>query len=411
MKIIHTADWHLGQRFYEYDRTDEHRAFLEWLKRTITAEGINLLLIAGDVFDVANPSAEAQEMYYRFLAEVTTENPHLQIVIIAGNHDSASRLEAPSGIMRYLRIHVAGIVRKDESQRIDYDSLIYPVRDGSGETTAYCLAVPYLRAGDYPVCKEDGSYTAGVKMFYQELYKRAQELNTGGRPVIAMGHLHTSQAELSDSEKSIRGGLEVVSPDTFEEGIRYTALGHIHKAQRVGGKEHIRYSGSPIPMSFSEINYKHRVLLIEIDEETRIEDLFVPRTVDLIRIGTPDKPLNMEAIIGQIACLPEKETECGNAPYLEVNVLLEAPNPLVRNEILDRLREKNVRFARCEIHYPNRENSEQELPITIEEIEKITPMDMFRKAYAKKYEGEIPEEIEGLFRKACESLEEERESK
>ena len=166
-----------------------------------------------------------------------------------------------------------------------------------------------------------------------------------------------------------------------------------------------------IPMSFSEINYKHRVLLIEIDEETRIEDLFVPRTVDLIRIGTPDKPLNMEAIIGQIACLPEKETECGNAPYLEVNVLLEAPNPLVRNEILDRLREKNVRFARCEIHYPNRENSEQELPITIEEIEKITPMDMFRKAYAKKYEGEIPEEIEVLFRKACESLEEERESK
>lgn len=96
MKILHTADWHLGQTFYEYDRREEHLHFLEWLKQQIRQHEIDVLLIAGDVFDSPNPSAESQRMYYRFLREVTSENPSLQIIIIAGNHDSAARLEAIS---------------------------------------------------------------------------------------------------------------------------------------------------------------------------------------------------------------------------------------------------------------------------------------------------------------------------
>ena len=149
MKILHTADWHLGQTFYEYDRREEHLHFLEWLKQQIRQHEIDVLLIAGDVFDSPNPSAESQRMYYRFLREVTSENPSLQIIIIAGNHDSAARLEAPNPLLEDMNVTVRGVVRRNAEGDIDLQHLIVPLYT-EGEVTAYCLAVPYLRQGDYP---------------------------------------------------------------------------------------------------------------------------------------------------------------------------------------------------------------------------------------------------------------------
>lgn len=405
MKILHTADWHLGQRFYEYDRTAEHQQFLDWLRQSIYEQEVDVLIIAGDVFDVANPSAEAQAMFYRFLAGVTEQNPHLQIIVTAGNHDSASRLEAPAEMMKILRVHVSGSIRKTEENEIDYQSLIIPVTRADGVIAGYCLAVPYLRSGDYPVSKEDNSYTQGVRMFYNELFDKAWKMTGGNLPIVAVGHLHTSQAELSDSERSIRGGLEVVSPDSFDDRIAYTALGHIHKAQKVGGKENVRYSGSPLPMSFSEIYYKHRVILADIAETTEIQELFIPRPVGLLRIGTPEKPLEREIVFRMIDELPEKtEVQGEHPPYLEINIALSAPEPLIRNEILERISGKHVLFARSEVHYPDRERVEHEAPLTIEEIERITPLQMFEKAYGKKYGTDVPEELTALFHEVCDSL-------
>ena len=119
MKILHTADWHLGQTFYEYDRREEHLHFLEWLKQQIRQHEIDVLLIAGDVFDSPNPSAESQRMYYRFLREVTSENPSVQIIIIAGNHDSAARLEAPNPLLENMNVTVRGVVRRNAEGDID----------------------------------------------------------------------------------------------------------------------------------------------------------------------------------------------------------------------------------------------------------------------------------------------------
>ena len=185
MKILHTADWHLGQTFYEYDRREEHLHFLEWLKQQIRQHEIDVLLIAGDVFDSPNPSAESQRMYYRFLREVTSENPSLQIIIIAGNHDSAARLEAPNPLLENMNVTVRGVVRRNAEGDIDLQHLIVPLYT-EGEVTAYCLAVPYLRQGDYPSAE---NYSKGVQLLYEQLFNEVKEK---GLPVIAMGHLQAT---------------------------------------------------------------------------------------------------------------------------------------------------------------------------------------------------------------------------
>jgi len=240
LRLIHTADWHLGQTFFGYDREAEHEAFLGFLTNLLVERQTDVLLIAGDVFDVTNPSAGAQRRFYRFLREANRLNPGLQIVIIAGNHDSAIRLEAPNPLLEELNTSIVGIVGRTDSGEIDLASLVVPLRNRAGEREALCLAVPFLRQGDYPAAPEGelDSYVAGIGRMYRRLYAYADAQRNPGEAIVALGHLHATGAELSEddrSERAIMGGLESVSADTFDAGIAYTALGHIHKAQRIGG--------------------------------------------------------------------------------------------------------------------------------------------------------------------------------
>lgn len=175
LKLIHTADWHLGQTFFGYDREAEHEAFLGFLTNLLVERQTDVLLIAGDVFDVTNPSAGAQRRFYRFLREANRLNPGLQIVIIAGNHDSAIRLEAPNPLLEELNTSIVGIVGRTDSGEIDLASLVIPLRNRAGEREALCLAVPFLRQGDYPAAPEGelDSYVAGIGRMYRRLYAYA----------------------------------------------------------------------------------------------------------------------------------------------------------------------------------------------------------------------------------------------
>ncbi|HEY5391791.1 MAG TPA: exonuclease subunit SbcD [Hanamia sp.] len=290
MKILHTADWHIGQLFHEYDRTYEHQQFLNWLVKTLHEEQLDVLLISGDIFDSSNPSATAIKMFYTFLNRAVKINPSLQIIITAGNHDSASRLESPKPLLESSNIHIIGIVEKDEDGNIDYEKLIIPLKDNQGNTKAWCMAVPFLRIGDYPVITDcNNPYAEGVAKLYEEVYQCALNKIQDGQSVICMGHLHTHQAEktgMDDFERLIMGGVECISAAAFHEDIKYVALGHIHKAQRIGGKDHIRYCGSPIPMSFSELNYKHQVIVFDLQEGNlrNLRAIEVPITVPLLRV-------------------------------------------------------------------------------------------------------------------------------
>ena len=358
LRLIHTADWHLGQTFFGYDREAEHEAFLGFLTNLLVERQTDVLLIAGDVFDVTNPSAGAQRRFYRFLREANRLNPGLQIVIIAGNHDSAIRLEAPNPLLEELNTSIVGIVGRTDSGEIDLASLVIPLRNRAGEREALCLAVPFLTPKG-AAAPEGGSYVAGIGRMYRRLYAYADARRNPGEAIVAMGHLHATGAELSDddrSERAIMGGLESVSADTFDAGIAYTALGHIHKAQRIGGREAVRYAGSPLPMSFSEKNYRHQVIAVEIEEGKvmEIEAIGIPRVADLMRI--PDSPLPPEEVLRCLAGLPEPEEgreDESRWPYLEIRVLLTEPDPTFRHRVEEALVGKVVRLTPSFLRIPD----------------------------------------------------------
>jgi exonuclease SbcD len=393
MKIIHTADWHIGQTFFDYDRKAEHIRFLEWLKKQIGELRIDLLLIAGDVFDSPNPSAESQRIYYHFLRDITAENPGLQIIIIAGNHDSAARLEAPNPLLESMNVSVRGIIKRTNEGGIDFDQLIIPLCKGG-----YCLAVPYLRQGDYP---DADSYTQGVQKMYETLYERAKDRKG---PVIAMGHLQVVGSEISEndrSERTIIGGLECISPDSFAEGIAYTALGHLHRAQRVSGRENVRYSGAPLPMSFAEKRNRQGVTFIELTDSVRIERIEYEAPVKLLSI--PAKPMPLDKALEEIAGLPEGEIN-ETSPYLEVRIVITEPEPSLRHNIEEALKTKSVRLARIAAIMPKQEAGTQ--VITYEQLQTINPMDIATDIFRRRFNGEeMPPEMKTLLQGVIQEIE------
>lgn len=410
MKILHTADWHIGQLFYNYDRFYEHHQFLNWLVDILVPEEIDVLLISGDVFDNANPSAPSIKLFYSFLNKAVTTNPHLQIIVTAGNHDSASRLETPKPLLESSNIHIVGVVEKLPDGSIDYDKLIIPIKDIDGTTKAWCLGVPFLRIGDYPVIADaENPYTEGIAAFYKEAYEHALAKKQNEQAIIAMGHLHAQQAEVGDmdkAERAILGGVECIAATAFDAGICYVALGHIHKAQRVGGIEHIRYCGSPLPMSFSEINYKHQVIVFELHAAwvENISAIEIPVSIPLLRI--PRVHSTMQEVLSALAQLPDTEDkDLALAPYLEVCVLLSGPEPALKHKIDTALTGKYIRLAKIDVKYAVAAPTEGGVHVAIQEpLDRLTPLDVFSKIYKAKYSNAVPEDLLQLFHHAVQDV-------
>ena len=403
IRILHTADWHLGQTFFGYDRMEEHEVFLNWLAEEIRQKEIDALIIAGDVFDVSNPSAASQSMYYQFIYRVTAENPYLQIVIVAGNHDSAARLEAPLPLLQAMRTEVRGVVRKLEGGEIDYDHLTVELKNRQGEVELLCMAVPFLRQGDYPAVQTEGNpYAEGVCELYAQLLQRLWKRRTENQAILAIGHLQATGSEIAEkdySERTVIGGLECVSPEAFSEQIAYTALGHIHKAQRVSGRENVRYAGSPIPMSFAEKHYHHGVVMVTFDGgcAVDIERLECPKLIPLVSVPNGE-PVSPEAILEALKELPETEAV---APYLEVKVLLEEPEPMLRQEIEEALADKNYRLARIVSTYrTDIGNTVKENENWKRGLQEMFPLQIAQSAFEKIYQVEMPVELTDLFEEA-----------
>lgn len=403
IRILHTADWHLGQTFFGYDRTGEHELFLNWLIEEICRKEVDALIIAGDVFDVSNPSAASQRMYYEFIYRVSAVNPQLQIVIVAGNHDSAARLEAPLPLLQAMRTEVRGVVRKLEDGEIDYDHLTIELKNRNGEVEVLCMAVPFLRQGDYPVVQTAGnSYAEGVREFYTRFLKRLWRRRTDSQAILAIGHLQATGSEIAEkdySERTVIGGLECVSPDVFPEQIAYTALGHIHKAQRVSGRENMRYAGSPIPMSFAEKHYHHGVVMVTFDEgcAVDIERIECPKLIPLISVPA-GKPLPPETVLEELKVLPDVD---GEAPYLEVKVLLEEPEPMLRQEVEEALADKNYRLARIvSTYHKDKGEEKQEKDDWRRGLQEMSPLQIAQSAFEKIYQTEMPGELTELFQEA-----------
>lgn len=412
IRILHTADWHLGQTFFGYDRVEEHLHFLDWLARELKENEIDALLIAGDIFDVSNPSAASQRMFYHFIRKVTEENPHLQLVVVAGNHDSAARLEAPLPLLQEMRTEIKGIVRKEEGE-IDYDDLIVELKNREGAVEALCLTVPFLRQGDYPVVTTDGNpYAEGVKELYTCLQQRAVSRRKEGQAIVAMGHLQATGSEIAErdfSERTIIGGLECVTPDAFTEQIAYTALGHIHKSQRVSGRENVRYAGSPLPMSFAEKNYHHGVVMVTLDEGWAVEIEKREYTPLVSLLCVPEgKAAEPDVVLQELDALPLRVEEADqnlHTPYLEVKVLLTGPEPMLRQQIEEILADKAVRLARIVSVYrqADAQNTLEE-EVLAAGLQEMNPLQIVRATYENIYHEEMPKELERLFEETREQL-------
>ncbi len=294
MKILHTSDWHLGRSLYGRKRYEEFKSFLDWLVQTIEKEKVDALLVAGDVFDTGTPSNRAQELYYGFLCRVAASCCR-HVVVIAGNHDSPSFLNAPKQLLRTLNVYVVGSMTK----ALEDEVFILYTED---TPEAIVCAVPYLRDKDIRTVEpgetiddKNANLIEGLKNHYADVcaiaeQKRAQFKTAGhdGIPIVVMGHLFTTGGKTVDGD-GVRelyvGSLAHVGKEVFPSSINYLALGHLHVPQMVGNAEHIRYSGSPIPMGYGEANQEKKVVLIEFNNtKPNIQELPVPCFQELVPI-------------------------------------------------------------------------------------------------------------------------------
>jgi len=390
MRILHTSDWHLGQRLVNLERTEEHQHFLNWLLHTIEQEQVEVLLMAGDVFDNGAPSNTALKLYYDFLRNICATCCR-HIIITGGNHDSVSTLNAPRELLECFNIYVIGGATENP-----LDELI-ELRNAQGELEMVVCAVPFLRDRDVRLSVAGESYEEreqrikqGIAAHYEAFVPHLQPYKALGIPVVATGHLFAAGGTASESEKEIHvGNLGQIGADQFPKEFDYIALGHLHRPQQVNNRHHIRYSGSPIPLSFSEVSDKKVNYILEFEggKLAVLRELEIPCCRKLVRFKGPlDKVKQQLAAYDNsgytLAAWAELQVEL-DAPLPDLNqqldeilqlkpglqllihrpplikALLQTLEQQVQEEVdLHTLREKEVFLKRCESAFPDSDHSE-----------------------------------------------------
>ena len=268
MRIIHTSDWHLGQHFYGKSRASEHQQFLNWLIEQSQLQQIDAIIVAGDIFDTGTPPSYAREMYFDFIAKL--HQTRCQLVVLAGNHDSVAMLGESQNLLKQLSTRVISAVSDNIAEQV------FVLESLKTEQQAVICAIPFIRARDIvksyagqSASEKQRSLQQAITGHYQSLFSHAQNLSSakqseGNRlPIIATGHLTTIGASVSESVRDIYiGTLEAFPASEFPDAD-YIALGHIHRPQKVTKSEHIRYSGSPIALSFDEANTQKSIVIAE----------------------------------------------------------------------------------------------------------------------------------------------------
>ncbi len=365
MKILHTSDWHLGQSFMGKTREQEHQEFLTWLLETIKSSTIDTLIIAGDIFDTGTPPNYALELYYNFLIKLATSTCK-NIIITAGNHDSIATLKAPKQLLAALNIHVITSGDEDENEVIG----IY----NEDTLEGIICAVPFLRdyvvrqslSGEKLKDKED-ALSQGIKEHYNAVYKQALELSQNKKiPIIATGHLTTVGAKTSESERDIYiGGTLDIDSNFFGKDFDYVALGHLHTNQKVG-VEHIRYSGSPIPLSFSESNNTKKVNIVTFDNnKALVHELEIPLYRPLLVLRG-----DVDTIIQAFENVTNKMS------WIEVH--LKDDNPFHSNQVTrQKAEELDLTVLAVKIDKVDQALSSQDFDVI--SLDELTPLEVFER--------------------------------
>ncbi|MCG5264316.1 exonuclease SbcCD subunit D C-terminal domain-containing protein [Acinetobacter pittii] len=385
--FLHTSDWHLGQFFYNHSRHYEHQQFLSWLLTQIQEKQPHALLIAGDIFDVINPGSQAQKQLYQFLADAHRIAPHMQTLMIAGNHDSGYRIEQVEPLLEKYNAKTVGVVRWNEDKTLDLDRLILPIYNQNQDIVAWCLALPFLRSAEITGFNEHTTNSKNaIAYLHQQLIAEAKRRKTPDQALILMSHAHMQGGETSDSERPIIiGNEEALSTTLFEDAVDYVALGHLHKPQKVG-QPHIRYSGSPIPLSFSEINYKHQVVEVKIDpsqdtdSRLQFEAVEIPRCIQLHRIRG-----ELNEVLQQLKALPHGVIEnIDYREYVDIEYYsLTPPQPNLRQQFEAALPPDRYRLVRISRQYVNKDSTDSNTTQQIA-LEPPTPEKLFQNIWEKQ---------------------------
>ena len=402
VKILHTSDWHIGQKFMGKSRVDEHKAFLSWLYEIIKKENIEVLIVAGDIFDTGNPPNYALELYYNFLKELfSLSNPNLYVIITAGNHDSVSTLKASKQLLEFMNVHVISSGEVDENELIP----IYK----EDKLQAVVCAVPFLRdsvvrksISGQTTAQKESSLNDGIKQHYINVYEEANSLinkltGKNNLPIIATGHLTTVGSRTSESERDIYiGGTLDIGSDFLGKYFDYVALGHLHINQSVG-YNHVRYSGSPIPLSFSEANQKKKINIVEFknintDKNVEVREIEIPQHRKLQVLKG-----NLESVKAELQIIKDKTT------WIEIH--LNDENPMFANQALrEYAQTKELIILAIKIDRTQKTLEAKELKVT--SLDELTPSDVFtRRLELEELEDEkFAEELSLNFKQVVEKV-------
>lgn len=393
MKFIHTSDWHLGQRLLFNDRHEEQSLALDWLYDLITREDVDVLLVAGDIFDTSNPPHPARRLYYNFLTRLLGTSCRY-IIITGGNHDSPGMLEAPKELLKNLNIFVVGAASPNLT-----DDLI-PLRNAQGQLEAVVAAIPFLRDRDlsFSVAGETAlgrieRIQEGIQHYFFRMGEAAIQYAKADVPIIATGHLYASGAQASGKQDNIYiGNTENLNAAELHPIFDYLALGHIHRPQLVGNLEHVRYSGSLVPLSFSETKDDKGVYLLEFDGKKFLRCDFINIPV-FRRLKTIQGSL--AEVEQKISLFAEKERN-GLRPWLEIIVDLDRFVPNLDTHLKTFTAEMDLELLKIKI---NRSYSALDDQTEADELDDLEAMDVFqKKCLASGNPPEEQPELEHTFR-------------
>ncbi len=329
MKILHTSDWHIGRKLYERSFDETHTYFFNWLTETINQNKVNVLVVAGDIFNNPFPSSSSLSIYYKALYNLS-KTCLKHIIITGGNHDSISTLNAPKELLNVLNISVIG------GYSGNLDEMIIEITDKKNKPQLVVCAVPFLKERDVRTSVSGSDFkdrisqiSFGIQEFYAKIAEKVQIYSQKNIPIIATAHLFINDIkEMPDDEKKyFVGGLQQISFKNLPQIFDYFALGHIHKPYKIGGNENIRYCGAPVHLNFSERKNKSQVILIDFNDrnETKIEKIFIPIFRQLVRFdGTFSEVAEQ---ISQFSATSELK------PWAEINITEKTIDPLIDKKI------------------------------------------------------------------------------
>ncbi len=391
MRILHTADWHMGKRLHQYELAADMDRFIEWLVELVKEQQIDAVLVSGDIFDLANPSAAARQQYYEAL--VRLQQLQCTLIITGGNHDSPSMLNAPKSLLSALNIHVVGQMPDDPA------AVLIPL---GAPVQAVVAAVPYLRDADLLQYVKDETYAqreeavkAGIARMFQQVAEAATQ-RYPGTPLIGMGHLFTAGASMSDSERDIQvGTLGAFPVDHFPAAFDYLALGHIHRPQEPDKRAW--YSGSPIPLSFSEHADPKRVVIYDTTTQEKTSHS-IPVFRQLIRIA--GSYAHCQAELQQIA-VPDTQL-----PAL-IELTLEEPRyepgkRVALEELVDQFEHPRASIIKHRLHFAQTAKDTRHLfEASSVSIAELSPRQVFSE---RMEEEEVPAEQKQLLQAAFDEL-------